>query len=98
MKYYAHMSMDMLEYKFLNNGLDGYMELCKDLCREFMKAFDESEKFNNYLEYWDHVKWLDHTNNVVKGTFEVLCWKKRDEEYNKSKKDLLSKLQKVQTT
>jgi hypothetical protein len=49
------------------------------------------------------VKWLDHivttnTNNVVKGTFEVLYQKKKDEEYDESKKDLLAKLQKVQAT
>jgi hypothetical protein len=45
-----------------------------------MKTLDESEKFN-YLEFWKHVKWLDHivttnTNNVMKGTFEVLYRKK----------------------
>jgi hypothetical protein len=47
------------------------------------------------------MKWLDNivttnTTNVVKGTFEVLYPKKGDEEYNKSKKDLLAKLEKVQ--
>jgi hypothetical protein len=82
MKYYAHRSIDMLERNFLDGGMDGYVELCKDLCHEFMKALDESEKFNNYLEFWEHVKWLDHivttnTNNVVKGTFEVLYLKKK---------------------
>jgi hypothetical protein len=103
MKYYAHMSMDMLESNFLDNGLDEYVELYKDLCCKFMKAFDESEKFNKHLEYWNHVKWMDHivtpnTNNVVKGTFEILYQKKKDEEYDDSKKDLLTKLQKVQAT
>jgi hypothetical protein len=49
------------------------------------------------------VKWLNNivitnTTNVVKGTFEVLYLKKRDEVYDKSKKDLLAKLQKVQAT
>jgi hypothetical protein len=27
MRYYAHKSMDMLERTFLDNGLDGYVEL-----------------------------------------------------------------------
>jgi hypothetical protein len=56
-----------------------------------MKEFDTSEKFNNYLDYWDHVKWLDtivtiNTTNVIKGIFEVLYPKKGDEEYDESKK------------
>ena len=50
MKYYAHRSMDMLEHNFLDGGMDGYLELCKDLCREFMRELDDSKKFN-YLDY-----------------------------------------------
>jgi hypothetical protein len=101
MRYYAHRDMDMLECTFFDNGLDGYVALCKDLCSEFMEACDTSEQFNNYLDYWDHVKWLDiivtiNTTNVVKGTFEVLYPKKGDEEYDKSKKQFLAKLYKVQ--
>jgi hypothetical protein len=42
-KYYAHRFMDLLERTFFDNGMDGYVELCKDLCYEFMKSFDESE-------------------------------------------------------
>jgi hypothetical protein len=37
-----------------------------------------------------------NTTNVVKGTFEVLYPKKGDEEYDESKKQLLTKLYKVQ--
>jgi hypothetical protein len=101
MRYYAHRDMDMLERTFLDNGLDGYVALCKELCCEFMKACDTSEQFNNYLDYWRHVKWLDtvvtiYTTNVVKGTFAVLYPKKGDEEYDESKKQLLAKLYKVQ--
>jgi hypothetical protein len=51
MRYYAHRDMDMVEHTFLNNGLDGYVDLCKDLCREFMEACDTSEQYNNYLDY-----------------------------------------------
>jgi hypothetical protein len=103
MRYYAHRDMDMLERTFLDNGLDGYVALCKELCCEFMKACDTSEQFNNYLDYWDHVKWLDtvvtiSTTNVVKGTFEVLYPKKRDEEYDESKKQPLAKLYKVEAS
>jgi hypothetical protein len=32
MKYYAHRSMDSLERNYLDGGMDGYVELCKDLC------------------------------------------------------------------
>jgi hypothetical protein len=101
MRYYANRGMDMLERTFLDNGLDEYVALCKELCCEFMKACDTSEEFNDYLDYWDHVKWLDtivtiNTTNVVKGTFEVLYPKKGDEEYDESKKQLLAKLYKVQ--
>jgi hypothetical protein len=103
MRYYAHRDMDMLERTFLDNGLDGYVALCKELCCEFMKACDTSEQFNNYLDYWDHVKWLDtvvtiNTTNVVKETFEVLYPKKRDEEYDESKKQPLAKLYKVEAS
>jgi hypothetical protein len=101
MRYYAQRDMDMLERTFLNNGLDGYVDLCKDLCYEFMEAYDTSEQFNNYMDYWDHMKWLDtivtiNTTNVVKKTFEVLYPKKGDEEYDESKNQLLAKLYKVQ--
>ena len=82
MKYYVHKSMDMLECNFLNGGMDIYGELCKDLCHKFMKKLDDSKKFNNYLDYWEHVKWLDHivttnTTNVMKGSFGVLYRKKK---------------------
>ena len=101
MKFYAHRSMDMLERTYLDQGLDGFVLLCKDLCKELMKEFDQSELYNNYLDYWDHVKWLDqitttNTNNVVKGSFEVVYPKKKDEEYDESKKQLLAKLLKVE--
>jgi hypothetical protein len=43
MRYYAHKDMDMLERTFLDNGLDGYVALYKELCYEFMKACDTSE-------------------------------------------------------
>jgi hypothetical protein len=74
--------------------MDLYVELCKDLCWEFTHKFDVSKKFNNYLDYWDHLKWLDkivttNTINVVRKTFEVLYRKKRNEEYDKFTKDLL---------
>ena len=101
MRYYAHKDMDMLERTFLDNGLDGYVDLCKDLCHKFMEACDTFEQFNNFLDYWNHVKWLDtivtiNTTNVVKGTFEVLYLKKGDEEYDESKKQFLAKLHKIQ--
>jgi hypothetical protein len=51
MRYYAHRDMDMLECTFLDNGLDGYVALCKELCCEFMKACNTSEQFKNYLDY-----------------------------------------------
>jgi hypothetical protein len=76
-KYYAYRSMDMLERDFLDNDIDKYVELWKDLCHKFMRSFYESEKYINNQDFWDHVKWLDNiiitnTTNVVKGTFEVL--------------------------
>ena len=101
MRYYAHRDMAMLEHTFLDNELDGYVAFYKELCKEFMEACDTSEQFNDSLDYWDHVKWLDqivttNTNNVVKGSFEVLYPKKKDEEYDESKKQLLAKLLKVE--
>jgi hypothetical protein len=39
MTYYVHRSLRMLEQKFLDNSLDGYVELCKDPCQEFMSKF-----------------------------------------------------------
>ena len=103
MRYYAYKDMNMLEHTFLDNGLDGYIALYEELCKEFIEACDTSEQFNDYLDYWDHMKWLDqivttNTNNVVKRSFEVLYPKKKDEEYNESKKQLLTKLKKVEVT
>jgi hypothetical protein len=77
MKYYMYKYLRMLEHEFLDNSMDRYVELCKDLCRQFMHKFDASKKFNNYADFWDHVKWLDYivttnTTNIIKGTFEVL--------------------------
>jgi hypothetical protein len=97
MKYYAYKSIKMLEHEFLDTRMDGSVELCKDLCCKFICKFVASKKFNNYLDYRDHVKWLNnivttHTTNVVMGIFEVLYRKKKDEEYDKSNKDLLAKL------
>ena len=43
MRYYVHRDMDMLECTFLDNGLDGYVALYKELCKEFMKACDDCE-------------------------------------------------------
>ena len=84
----------MLEWEHLDIGMDLYVELCKDLCWEFTHKFDVSKKFNNYLDYWDHVKWLNNivTTNTINGvrkTFEVLFGKKGNEEYDEFTKDLL---------
>jgi hypothetical protein len=27
-----------------------------NLCHEFIKELDDFEKFNNYLDYWEHMK------------------------------------------
>ena len=43
MRYYAHKDMDLLERTFLDNGLDGYKALCKELCKEFIKACDDTK-------------------------------------------------------
>ena len=101
MKYYVFKNMDMLECTFLDNGLDGYVALCKGLCKEFIEACDTLEQFNNYLDNWDHVKWLNNivttnTTNIVKETFAVLYPKKGDEEYDESKKQFFAKLYKVE--
>jgi hypothetical protein len=50
-----------------------------------MNKFNGSKTFNNYLDFWDHAKWLDsivitNTKNVIKGTFEVLYKRKGDED------------------
>jgi hypothetical protein len=39
-----------------------------------MKELDDFEKFNNYLDYWEYVKWLDHivttnTSHCCEGNF-----------------------------
>ena len=101
MRYYAYRGMDMLERTFLDNGLDGYVALYKELYCKFMKACDTSEQFDDYLNYLDHVKWLDtiliiDTTTVIKGTLEVLYPKNWNEDYDKSKKQFLAKFYKVQ--
>ena len=50
MEYYAHRPMIMLLLEFLENSIDGYLELCKDLSHEFMNYFHVSKKHKNYLD------------------------------------------------
>ena len=67
----------MLNRKFLDNGFDGFVNLCANLGREITDKLDESELYNNWSDFFEHIQWLDeivtqNTTNVVIGNFEVV--------------------------
>jgi hypothetical protein len=59
LEYYRLRSHQAFQRQFFRNGEDGYVDLSKDLCREFLDKLDASEVFNNYSDYWLHTEWLN---------------------------------------
>ena len=77
LQYYKVRLLEMLNWEFLNNGFDGFVNLCAYLGREITDRLDESELYNNWIDFFKHIQWLDeivtrNEINVFMGTFEVV--------------------------
>ena len=101
MHYYKVRSMQMLQREFLDGGVDGFLSLCADIGREITDKLEDTELYNNWADYVEHIQWLDelvtrNTTNVVKGTFEVIHKKIPGQGYNSELEDLLQKLKVVE--
>ena len=93
--------MQMLQREFLDAGVDGFLNLCADIGREITDKLEDTELYNNWADYAEHIQWLDelvtrNTTNVVKGTFEVVHKKIPGQGYNSEQEDLLQKLKEVE--
>ena len=92
--YYKVRSIQMLQREFLDGGVDGFLNLCADIGREIMDKLEDTELYNNWADYAEHIQWLDelvtqNTTNVVKGTFKVVHKKIPGQGYNSEQEDLL---------
>ena len=92
--YYKVRSLEMLHWEFLDGGVDGF------LGREITDKLEETELYNNWADYAEHIQWLDelvtwNTTNAVVGTFEVIHKQSPGQGYNSELEDLLQKLKKV---
>ena len=99
--YYKMRSLEMLQREFLDSGVDEFLSLCTDIGREITDKLKEKELYNNWVDYAEHIQWLDklvtqNTTNVVKGTFEVIHKKIPGQGYNSELEDLLQKLKVVE--
>ena len=68
--YYKVWSLEMLHREFLDGGVDGFVSLCVDIGQEIMDKLEETELYNNWVDYAEHIQWLDelvtwNTTNVV---------------------------------
>ena len=85
----------MLNWEFLDNGFNGFVNLCANLKWEITDRLDESELYNNWTDFFKHIQWLDeivtrNTTNVVMGTFEFVYKKNLEQsQYDTELKDLL---------
>ena len=85
----------------MDGGLDGFLSLCADIGWEIIDKLEETELYNNWADYAEHIQWLDklvtrNTTNVVVGTFEVIRKKIPGQGYNSELEDLLQKLKVVE--
>ena len=92
--YYKVRSLEMLHREFLDGGIDGFVSLCAGIGREITDKLEETELYNNWTDYAEHIQWLDklviqNTTNVVVGTFEVIHKKIPEQGYNSELEDLL---------
>ena len=99
--YYKVRLLEMSHHEFLDSGVDGFVSLCADIGREITDKLEETELYNNWADYTEHIQWLDelvtrNTTNVVVGTFKVINKKILGQGYNLELEDLLQKLKVVE--
>ena len=85
----------------MDGGVDGFLSLCADIGREITDKLEDTELYNNWVDYAEHIQWLDelvtrNTTNVVVGTFEVIHKKILGQGYNSKLEDFLQKLKVVE--
>ena len=66
----------------------------KPVRRHWTDKLEDTELYNNWADYAEHIQWLDelvtrNTTNVVVGTFEVIHKKIPGQGYNSELEDLL---------
>ena len=57
--YYKVRSLEMLQRDFLDGGVDGFVSLCTDIGWEITEKLEETELYNNWADYAEHIQWLD---------------------------------------
>ena len=85
----------------MDGGVDGFLSLCADIGREITDKLEDTELYNNWADYAEHIQWLDelvtrNTTNVVVGTFKIIHKKIPEQGYNLELEDLLQKLKVVE--
>ena len=53
--YYKVRSMQMLQWEFLDGGIDGFLSLCADIGQEIMDKLEDTELYNNWADYAEHI-------------------------------------------
>ena len=53
--YYKVRSLEMLHWEFLDGGVDGFISLCVDIGREITDKLEETELYNNWADYTEHI-------------------------------------------
>ena len=53
--YYKVRSLEMLHQEFLDGGVDGFLSLCADIGREIIDKLEETELYNNWADYVEHI-------------------------------------------
>ena len=55
MHYYKVRSMEMLQRKFLDGGVDGFLSLCADIGWEITDKLEDMKLYNNWADYAEHI-------------------------------------------
>ena len=55
LQYYKRRLLEMLNWEFLDNGFDGFVNLCANLGREITDRLDESKLYNNWTNFFEYI-------------------------------------------
>ena len=55
LQYYKVRLLEMLNREFLDNGFDGFVNLCADLGWKITDRLDESKLYNNLTDFFEHI-------------------------------------------
>lgn len=99
--FYDRRTQPMLKRSYMNKNEDGYHQLTEDMRHELETKLEESEKCNNYVDYWLASDWLDGmvkslTTNIVAMWRYVFNKKEDGSDWDDGDRELASKLQTIQ--